>query len=68
MWIALIVIGVAMIVTALLLTPRGANRDDGPLPTDVETRILLGEDPDVPEAPPEHPHTAPQPPDRREAS
>jgi hypothetical protein len=68
MWIALIVIGVGMIVTAVLLTPRGRSADDRRLPTDVETRILLGEDPDVPEPPPASRHTAPQHPDRREAS
>ncbi len=68
MWIALIVIGVGLIVTAVVLTPRGPGADDGPLPTDVETRILLGEDPDLPEQLPAQRHTASEPPDRREAS
>ena len=47
--------------------PRGANGDDAPLPTDIETRILLGEDPDLPEPPRAHPRPASDPPDPRGA-
>jgi len=54
MWIALALLGVAIVVTALLLLlPRARNAADGPLPPEVETRILLGEDPDDTGAPDE---------------
>ena len=46
MWIAAIVIAALLVLLALLLVPRGRNADDGPLPTDIETRLLLGERPD----------------------
>ena len=48
MWIALVLLGVVILVTALLLLPRARNQEDGPLPPEVETRLLLGEDPDEP--------------------
>ena len=32
-------------VLALLLVPRSGHAEDGPLPRDVETRLLLGESP-----------------------
>ena len=46
MWIAIIVIAAVFAMLALLLVPRGHNADDGPLPDDVQARILLGERPD----------------------
>lgn len=46
MWIALVLTGVVILISALLLLPRARNPDDGPLPPEIETRILLGEDPD----------------------
>lgn len=49
MWIAVVASLVALVLLALLalfVVPRGANAEDGPLPKDVETRILLGERPE----------------------
>jgi|GEM_PF-3921407 hypothetical protein len=46
MWIAVVVTLAALALLALFVVPRGANAEDGPLPTDVETRILLGERPE----------------------
>ncbi|MBK5288072.1 MAG: hypothetical protein JJE46_06355, partial [Acidimicrobiia bacterium] len=34
-------------VLAIVLIPRNGKPDDGPLPVDLETRLLLGEDPDT---------------------
>ncbi len=46
MWIGLF-IGLAVVgLLAILLVPRKRNAADGPLPTEVETLLLLGEDPD----------------------
>lgn len=46
MWIAVVASLVALVLLALFVVPRGANAEDGPLPTEVETRILLGERPE----------------------
>ena len=46
MWIAVVVTLAALALLALFVIPRGANAEDGPLPTDVETRLLLGERPE----------------------
>ncbi len=46
MWIV-ISVGVAVLaLLAILLLPRSRNAADGPLPPDVEARILLGERPE----------------------
>ena len=46
-WIAAVVIVAVLGVLALLmLLPRSDHDEDGPLPRDVETRLLLGERPD----------------------
>ena len=46
MWIA-ISVGVAVLaLLAILVLPRSRNAADGPLPRDVESRILLGERPE----------------------
>ena len=45
--IAIIVIVAVLAMLMLLLLPRPGAGDDGPLPRDVETRLLLGEAPDV---------------------
>ena len=46
MWIV-ISVGVAVsALLAILLLPRSRNAADGPLPRDVEARILLGERPE----------------------
>jgi hypothetical protein len=46
MWFGLI-IGLAVVaLLAILFVPRMRNGDDAPLPTEVETLLLLGEDPD----------------------
>lgn len=46
MWIA-ISVGVAVLaLLAILLLPRSRNAADGPLPPEVEARILLGEHPE----------------------
>lgn len=62
MWIALIVGGGLLALALILLIPR-VSRDDRPLPTDVETQLLLGEDPDH-SAPPGDRRTDPIPPGR----
>ena len=52
------VVGLLMI----LIAPSRRVRAERPLPRDVETRLLLGQDPDAvdgPEAPPEPDHPAP---------
>jgi hypothetical protein len=46
MWIAIILILAVLAMLTLLLVPRGANTDDGPLPPDIEARLLLGEPPE----------------------
>ena len=46
MWIAVIVIiAVFGVLALLMLLPRSEHDEDGPLPRDVETRLLLGEPP-----------------------
>ncbi|MEP6623561.1 MAG: hypothetical protein ABJC79_03900 [Acidimicrobiia bacterium] len=47
MLIAIIVIVAVFGMLMLLLLPRSGDGDDGPLPRDVETRLLLGEPPEV---------------------
>lgn len=46
MWIAIIAALAVLTLLGLLLLPRPVNPADGPLPEDVETRILLGERPE----------------------
>ena len=43
MWIAISVGVAGLALLAILLLPRSRNAADGPLPPDVEARILLGE-------------------------
>ncbi|MEO6467980.1 MAG: hypothetical protein ABIP21_02680 [Acidimicrobiia bacterium] len=43
MWIAISVGVAGLALLAILLLPRSRNVADGPLPPDVEARILLGE-------------------------
>ena len=43
MGIAIFVILAVLGILALLLIPRSAQDEDGPLPRDIETRVLLGE-------------------------
>ncbi len=45
-WIAIVVIVAVFGILMLLLVPRSEDGDDGPLPRDVETRLLLGESPE----------------------
>ena len=45
MWIAIVLAGVLLLFAVFLLAPRRGNPADGPLPTDVETMLLLGESP-----------------------
>lgn len=46
MWIAISVGVAGLALLAILLLPRSRNAADGPLPPDVEARILLGERPE----------------------
>ena len=46
MWIVISVGVAALALLAILLSPRSRNAADGPLPPDVEARILLGERPE----------------------
>ena len=46
MWIAISVGIAGLALLAILLLPRSRNAADGPLPPDVEARILLGERPE----------------------
>ena len=46
MWIAVVVTLAGLALLALFVVPRGGSADDGPLPKDVETRLLLGERPE----------------------
>ncbi len=47
MWWIAVSVGVAVVaLLAILLLPRTRNAADGPLPPEIETRILLGETPD----------------------
>ncbi len=46
MWIAISVGVAGLALLAILLLPRSRNAADGPLPRDVEARILLGERPE----------------------
>ena len=46
MWIAVVVTLAALALVALFVVPRGGKAEDGPLPKDVETRLLLGERPE----------------------
>ena len=46
MWIVISVGVAALALLAILLLPRSRNAADGPLPPDVEARILLGERPE----------------------
>jgi hypothetical protein len=48
MWIALIVGGGLLVLALILVIPRRSGGDDAPLPTEIETQLLLGEDPDQP--------------------
>ena len=54
-----IMLGVAALlaILAIVLIPRSGRRDEGPLPVDIETRLLLGERPDP------DPDLAPEPSD-----
>ena len=47
MWIVISVGVAALALLAILLLPRSRNAADGPLPPDVEARILLGERPEA---------------------
>ncbi len=63
-----IMVGVAALlaILAIVLIPRSGRRDEGPLPVDIETRLLLGERPDSdPDVAPEpsDPDVAPEPSD-----
>ena len=46
MWIAVSVGVAGLALLAILLLPRSRNVADGPLPPDVEARLLLGERPE----------------------
>ena len=46
MWIVISVGVAGLALLAILLLPRSRNAADGPLPPDVEARILLGERPE----------------------
>ena len=46
MWIVISVGVAGLALLAILLLPRSRNAADGPLPPDVEARVLLGERPD----------------------
>jgi len=48
MWVVIGVIAVILLIIGVLLLPPRPASDDGPLPEDEETQVLLGE---VPEAP-----------------
>ena len=48
MWVAIGVIVVMLLIIGVLLLPARPASDDGPLPPDVETQVLLGEVPELP--------------------
>ena len=49
MWVAIGVVAVMLLIIGVLLLPPRPASDDGPLPQDVETQVLLGEVPQSPE-------------------
>jgi hypothetical protein len=50
MWVVIGVIAVILLIIGVLLIPPRPASDDGPLPQDEETQVLLGEVPDPPGA------------------
>ena len=59
-FVGLAVGGAAVAVLMILIAPSRRVRAEHPLPRDVETKLLLGQDPDQPTIPPSTPeHPAP---------
>ena len=50
MWVAIGAIAVILLIIGVLLLPSRPASDDGPLPRDVETQVLLGEVPEPAES------------------
>jgi hypothetical protein len=46
MWVAIAVVAIILLIIGVLLLPPRPASDDGPLPPDIETQVLLGEAPD----------------------
>lgn len=47
LWVGLVGVIVAVVAIVVIVAPWKGVRDEHPLPDDVETRLLLGEDPEV---------------------
>jgi hypothetical protein len=52
MWVAIAVVAVILLIIGVLLLPARPASDDGPLPLDIETQVLLGEAPEPPDSHP----------------
>lgn len=60
MFLAVILgVGAVVAILAIVFVPRSGRPDDGPLPADLETRLLLGEHPER-DAEPDSENEAPQ--------